>query len=213
MQSLDLQFMAIPGAILVFITALLLISIQEWRISLAALAVQYLGVFILVAIHWPLMMALTKLLSGWICALLLGMAMVSLLGTSKTDAGSKVQPRLLGLSGQSISTILFRLVAAAVVALVVFSLAPALSRWIPGIQYEQVMGALVLLGFGLLHLGLTANPLRVIFALLTILSGFEILYSAVEVSTLVAGLLAGVNLGLAMIGAYLLIAATAKGET
>ncbi len=213
MQSLDLQFMAIPGAILVFITALLLISIQEWRISLAALAVQYLGVFLLVAIHRPLMMALTKLLSGWICVLLLGMAMVSLLGTSKTDPGNKVQPRLPRVSGQSISTSLFRLVAAAVVALVVFSLAPALSRWVPGIQYEPVMGALVLLGFGLLHLGLTANPLRVILALLMILSGFEILYSAVEVSTLVAGLLAGVNLGLAMIGAYLLIAATAKGET
>jgi hypothetical protein len=58
----------------------------------------------------------------------------------------------------------------------------------------------------LLHLGLTAQPLRVVLGLLTVLSGFEILYAAVESATLVAGLLAAVNLGLALVGAYLLVA-------
>jgi hypothetical protein len=48
--------------------------------------------------------------------------------------------------------------------------------------------------------------------LLTVLSGFEILYSAVEVSALVTGLLAGVNLGLALVGAYLLLAPTLEEE-
>jgi len=38
------------------------------------------------------------------------------------------------------------------------------------------------------------------------LTGFEIIYSAVESSILVAGLLAVTNLGLGLIGSYLLIA-------
>jgi len=57
---------------------------------------------------------------------------------------------------------------------------------------------------GLLQLGLTALPLRITIGLLTVLSGFEILYAVVETSTLVSGLLAGVSLGLALVGAYLL---------
>jgi hypothetical protein len=54
---------------------------------------------------------------------------------------------------------------------------------------------------------LNAHPLRVVLALLVFFSGFEILYAMVERSTLVAGLLALVNLALAMIGAYLQAAA------
>jgi len=63
-----------------------------------------------------------------------------------------------------------------------------------------------LISLGLLHLGLTTDVLRVILALLTVLSGFEILYAAVEGSILVAGLLSIVNLGLGLVGAYLLLA-------
>ena len=47
-----------------------------------------------------------------------------------------------------------------------------------------------------------------ILALLTVLSGFEVIYAGVESSTLVAGLLAGINLGLALVGSYLLVAPT-----
>jgi hypothetical protein len=46
--------------------------------------------------------------------------------------------------------------------------------------------------------------MRVIVGLLTVLAGFEILFAAIENSILVAGLLASVNLGLALVGAYLL---------
>jgi hypothetical protein len=56
---------------------------------------------------------------------------------------------------------------------------------------------------GLLQLGMTTHPLRVVLGLLTLLSGFEILYAAVEVSVLVTGLLALINLGMALVGSYL----------
>jgi hypothetical protein len=56
----------------------------------------------------------------------------------------------------------------------------------------------------LLQLGITLHPIRVILGLLTTLTGFEILYSTIENSILVSGLLAVVTLGLALTGSYLL---------
>jgi hypothetical protein len=64
---------------------------------------------------------------------------------------------------------------------------------------------------GFLHLGLTNRPLRVILGLMTVLAGFEVLYAALERASLVSGLLAAVNLSLAMVGAYL-ISAPLPGE-
>ena len=72
--------------------------------------------------------------------------------------------------------------------------------------YAITGGSLILIGMGLLHLGITSYILRVVIGLMTVLSGFEILYSAVEGSILVAALLATINLGLALVGAYLMIA-------
>jgi hypothetical protein len=42
--------------------------------------------------------------------------------------------------------------------------------------------------------------------LLTVITGFEIIYSAVESSALVVALLVVINLGLALVGSYLMIA-------
>lgn len=68
------------------------------------------------------------------------------------------------------------------------------------------------MGFGLLLLGLTAQPLPVAVGLLTFLGGFEIIYAPVESSILVAGLFAGVNIGIGLAGAYLLTASEMEQE-
>jgi hypothetical protein len=65
---------------------------------------------------------------------------------------------------------------------------------------------------GLLHLGISAQPFRVVLGLLTVLAGFEILYAAVESSTLVAALLSAINLSLALAGAYL-VTMSKEGQT
>jgi hypothetical protein len=69
-----------------------------------------------------------------------------------------------------------------------------------------IAGGLLLISTGLIHLGLTADILRVTIGLLTLIAGFEIIYAAVENSILVAGLLALTNLGLGLVGSYLLLA-------
>ena len=68
---------AIPAVVLVVITSVILLISQDWRMSISALAVQYVGVFVLVALDWPLEMAVSKLIAGWIAGAVLGMAAIS----------------------------------------------------------------------------------------------------------------------------------------
>lgn len=213
MEIINFQNFAMPGALLVLTTTMLLLTVRDWRVSLVLLAVQYIGVYVLVAIHWPMMIALTKLVAGWIAAAVLGTAMSSADHAAlETDRSQNKHSVFRWITGLSISAWVFRMLTAAMIVLVVFTLAPLTAEWIPTIQFEEVIGALILLCLGLLHLGLTAYPLRVVIALLTTLSGFEIIYAAVEASTLVAGLLAVVTMGLALIGAYFQVASSREVE-
>jgi hypothetical protein len=176
------------------LTALALLISRDWRWSIAALAIQYIASFVLVSTAWPLEMAISKVVAGWMAGAILGMAMVS--------APEAWQSQELSLQ----SSRLFRLLAAGTVFVIIASLVPAAAAWVPGIHPLALWGGFILIGMGLLHLGLTTQPLRVALGLLTVLAGFEILYAAVESSTLVAGLLASVNLGIALASAYLLAA-------
>lgn len=189
---MSFDFLALPAVALVSLTGLTLLVSGNWRTSIAALVVQYVGVFILVVVSWPLEMAIVKLIAGGMASAVLGLA----------SAGV---PESHSEGLDNISSGLFRLLAAGLVGLVVASVLPGLTGWLPEIAVEQLFGGGILIGLGLLHLGLTISTLRVILGLLTVLAGFEILYAAVETSVLVSGLLAGVNLGLALVGAYLLV--------
>ncbi len=187
----------IAAVILLGVTALTLFLSQDWRVSVAALAVQYAGVAVLVGMSWPVALAVVKVVVGWMAAAALGLAQIG-------------QP--FGMEERSWpGGRIFRSVAASLVLLVILTISPGVSAWFPGVRNVQVIGGLILIGMGLLHLGMTARPLRVILGLLTVLSGFEIFYAVVETSVLVAGLLVVVTLGLALVGAYLLTA-TVEGE-
>ena len=189
---MNFELLGLPMVFLVSLTGIILLVSPDWRVSIAALAVQYFGVFVLVAMSWPLEMAIVKLVTGWMVCAVLALAKTGAPGRYIEEQGT-------------IMIVLFRLLAAGLVGLVVASTAPRILVWIPEITIEQLLGGWVLIGLGLLHLGLTSSTLRVILGLLTVLAGFEILYAAVETSVLVAGLLAAVSLGLALVGAYLLV--------
>jgi hypothetical protein len=80
--------------------------------------------------------------------------------------------------------------------------------------YAITGGGLMLIAMGLLHLGITSQVLRVTLGLMTVLTGFEILYATVEGSALVTGLLAVITLGLSLVGSYLMIASgSVEAET
>ncbi len=183
-----LDRLSLLAVIVLAITSLVLLLSQNWRWSLVALALQYLAVFFLTYLVWPLGLAAVKLIAGWMAGAVLG--------------SSQSEPYLTETSPVRKSAFLFRLFVAMLVWVLVISLTPLLVEVIP-LPSPLVMGAILLIGMGLIQLGMTTRPLRVLLGLLTTLAGFELLYAAVENSVLVAGLLAVVTLGLAFIGSYL----------
>jgi hypothetical protein len=150
-------------------------------------------------------MAVTVLLAGWMSVAVLWMAETELIQQIDQGGGS-IQNASQPEARLPLPGILFRFFTAVLIILFVFSTRMAVMEWIPGLSAVQTFPALCLMGVGILHLGLTSRPRSVIIGLLTVLGGFEILYAAVGASALVAGLLAGVTLGLALIGAYLILA-------
>lgn len=169
----------------------LLVS-RDWRLELGLLGLQYVGVFWLTNQHWPISMAAIKLVTGWMAIAILGITLLNLKDTP--DEGEQFWPQ-----GR-----LFRLFAAGIVTVIIITAVPRVEGIIPGIGLPVISGSLILMGLGLLHLGMTAQPFSIILGLLTVISGFEALYAALESSVLVAAMLSVVNLGLALVGAYLL---------
>jgi len=180
------------AAVLLLATSVGLVLSRDWRWSLGLLALQYFGMFWLVLGNWPLGMATAKLITGWMAA---GALLMTRLGAPGDLPEETAWPE-----GR-----LFRLFAAGLVALAMASLAPAVPTWLPGLSPAETFGGLMLIGLGILHLGMTLQPSRVVIGLLTVLAGFEILYSGVENSLLVAALLSLLNLGLALVGSYLML--------
>jgi hypothetical protein len=159
-------------------------------------------------------MAVTKLVAGLISVAVLGTAWIGIRGTTSGDEVRAI--RYIPFLGSSViatqSGSIFRFFAAGIVVLAAISSVPTVVAAIPGIGGEQALGALLLIGLGLLHLGFTAHPFRVIVGLLTILSGFEVIYAAIESSVLVAGLLTALTMGLALVGAYLMVMPVQEGN-
>lgn len=196
-MALTISWIAV-AVILITCTGLLIV--RDWRWSLILLAIQYFCMFILTLRHWPFGMASVKLVAGWMAAAILGMTRSGFPSADLEESGMWPRGRL------------FRLFAATMVLLIVAATTPRVDTIMADAGYAVTGGSLLLIGMGLLHLGITDHILRVVIGLMTVLSGFEILYSAVEGSILVAALLAVINLGLALVGAYLMTAENASQE-
>jgi hypothetical protein len=182
------------AVIVIVITTAGLLFVDDWRWSILLLAAQYLGMFVLTLQHWPIGMASVKVVAGWMSAAILGMTRSGL--ADEAAAEENIWP-----GGR-----LFRLFASGTVVLIAAVVTPGVDTIMADAGFPVTNGSLLLIGMGLLHLGMSARILRVAIGLMTVLSGFEVLYATVERSVLVAALLAVINLGLALVGSYLLIA-------
>lgn len=185
--KVNLERLALVPVLLMMASSLLVLISQNWRRVILAMAIQYVGVFWLIALSWPVELAVIKLVVGWVAGAMLG----------ASPPADFLDEQFGSLSGW-----IFRILAAVLVWILVYTASPLLANWIPT-KPTILWGGLILVAMGLLQLGMTTHPLRVVLGLLTLLSGFEILYAAVEVSVLVTGLLALINLGMALVGSYL----------
>lgn len=194
---MSLDTVSILAVILIGVTSTALLISQNWRLSMIALAVQYLAVFWLVAMVWSINLAMAKLVTGW---------MVIAIIAASNPTHDYQDRRFAGIAG-----ILIKALSIIMIGLLVFSAAPALLEVIPT-GMSLLWGGLFLIGMGLLQIGFSMRVSRIFLGLLTLLSGFEILYAAVERATLVAGLLVVINLGIALVCSYLLTVATLEVE-
>jgi len=184
------------AVVLLVTTSTGLLLVRDWRWSIILLAVQYLGMFVLTLQQWPIGMASVKVVAGWMAAAILGMTRSGI--TNEDTSEESFWPR-----GR-----LFRIFAAAIILLIVSVVTPSVDNIMADAGFPVTNGSLLLIGMGLLHLGITARILPVTIGLMTVLAGFEILYASVEGSVLVAALLAVINLGLALVGSYLMLASS-----
>ena len=180
------------GAVgLIAIAATGVLLARDWRWSLGLVAAQYLAASILTTAHWPVGMAASLLVAGWMSVAALGMTLTSLPPRIPATESSWPQARA------------FRLFMAGMVYVLAAGLTPRIGAFLPGISSPVIAGSILLMGVGLLLLGTNAQVVPITLGLFTVLMGFEVFYSAVEGSILVAGMLAAVNLGLALAGAFL----------
>ncbi len=183
--------------VLLVITAMMILVFRDWRITAVALGLQYLGVFVLVLQSWPLGMAVIKLIVGWMAA-----AALATTGIRQNTPSTEIAPN---------ASLFFRGFLGLLVILVIFIIAPQLTQNIfRDVDLVIVQGGLVLAGMALMQLGTTSDPYLMIISLLSLFSGFEVIHAALEISTLLTGLLAIVNLGLALIGVYFISRVTSQ---
>lgn len=180
------DWLAIPAVLILVGSSLTITMDLKLRWSLFALGVQFIASFWLLGLNLPVGLAAVKLVVGLI--------VVALIMASLPAEESE------GETPESFRHV-FRILAAGLIWLLVFTLSPYVVN-ILGSRAEIMWGGLILVGMGLLQLGMTSHLPRVILGLLTVLSGFHILYSSVEQSALVTGLLALVNLGLGLVCVY-----------
>ncbi|MAT41939.1 MAG: hypothetical protein CL609_06330 [Anaerolineaceae bacterium] len=176
--------------ILVSIASLLLLLQANWRWSIIALSLQYIAVFWMVLSVWPVGLAAVKLVTGWMAGAVLGASITG-------EEGLRISFK------EIFQELRFRFVLGLLIILFVFLISPRINNLLP-IPNPFLIGGGVLIGMGLLQIGLTKEPLRVVLGLLTFLSGFEVYYAFIERSVMVAGFLSIITLGIALMGAYLL---------
>ncbi len=186
------------------VISLAMLSILNQRLSIGLLAGQYLGVFFLISLEWALPLALTFLLAGWVAGVVLALALSNQpLLSESYDARNPTQPFK---EKPRLTSSFFNLLISAIIILAALSFAPQVNLWIPTLDPLQGWVALLLSGLGLIHLAINPHPIATTIAVLTIFSGFEILYSGLTSTRLAVGLLACVTLFIALAGSYLFLA-------
>lgn len=187
-----MEALATPSFILIVITSMAILTFRDWRINALALALQYLAAFLIVTLSWPIGMAVTKLIVGWMAAASLALTLLRQNQRPSPD--------------ETTASLLFRSVAGLVAIIVIFVLSPRLQAGVfPDLDLIIIQSGLTLMGMALMQLGTTAEPYLTIISLLSLISGFEVIHAGLERSLLLTGLLAVVNLGMALVGVYFIV--------
>lgn len=165
--------------------ALLILISDNWHGIIAGLGIQYLIAFLMVTQVWPVGLAAIKLVAGWLACVLL----------SLTASPDLIFDNIYAVRAARI----FRFTSTFIIFILIFAAAPIMNSWLP-IPYDHLLIGLMMIGFGILQLGFSRIHFRIFSGILTLLTGFEIIYAPLEGSALLAAILAGITLAIGLIG-------------
>jgi hypothetical protein len=170
------------------ITAGIIIVSDDFRIRITVLALQYICVAILVSLSIPLRLGIIKLITGLIVVLIFGL----------TNRYRRYVDKEIG--GRGLPTgWFFKILAVLLVSTSALGIGGIRFLKLPGIPTMSIASSILLMGLGLLQLGLTEQTFGIGIGLLTLMSGFEIIYSYLEPSLAVMGLIASIHVGIAIV--------------
>jgi len=198
-----------PILVGLILTASALVIFNDWRLSMAALAVQYLLAAALVAQIVVVQVAVVKAL--------VGLLVVGILAYTGREVNfGRVRGRAQEAAPASLfqfpTNFPFRLLAVVMFVVAAWYSASQPRFALPGLPLGVNIASYLLIALGLLNLGLTEEPMNAGMGLLTVLAGFEMLYAVFEQSLAVAALLAAVEFGVALSVSYLALLSYAASE-
>jgi hypothetical protein len=186
---MDLLLLLTVLSILVAGTGAALVVAEDHRVGVGLLVAEYLGVAGLLTLAGQPGAALSRVAVG-ACAAAILVITLRRLDTEQV----RTTPGPTPPGGW------FRLSASLLVVAAAWGMSDSVATLLPGLAQAQAGAGVALLTLGLLHLGLTEDPIRWVFALLTAQLGFEVMYAVLEPSLAIQAILAGVHLGILLVG-------------
>lgn len=195
-----------PALVGPILAALIIFLTSDWRLALGALFAQYVLVGLALTRYIRPEVAVVKVLVGVIVVLILYItarrAQEMMRPWGEEDNTPRFPSFHLGWRGGALGLPL-RLLCVLVVGLALVRLFQDYQSTI--VPAEIALVACWLGGMGMIGLVLGGDPLRVATALLTIFTGFDLVYASLEPSLAIAGFLAAFALLVALAFSYLAI--------
>ncbi|MGB9669516.1 MAG: hypothetical protein ACPL0B_03925, partial [Anaerolineales bacterium] len=182
---------------------------NDWRRMGFSLAIEFMAIFLFASLNIPFSLALVKLLEGWMAIAILATTLSTLPFINKTIfdyTGSQVN------EADSFSAKLFRILLAALMAITIVVNITFVHDLFLMIDRLQTVAGLLMLGYGILMCSFRQTIFSSAIGLLTFMGGFEVLFVALEPSVLLLGLLAGVDLAIASLCAWLIFIQSGANE-
>jgi len=188
------------------ITASTILITRDWRLLILTLLLQYILVgLILSRLVRPDVAVLKIMIGAFICPILF-------LSARQVTVSTPIVPTVLEQERNNPAATgwVFRLLTALVILLVTVTVSDMFV--LPGLSPTLTIAVYWLVLVGLTVLIITEDPLKTGIGLLTILTGFDLVYTTLEHSLLITGLWGAVNLLIALAISYLIIAKGANPE-
>lgn len=207
----------VPAIVGLMLAAATILVTSDWRLALGALLVQYMLLGLTLTRFVQPEVAFVRILTGALVVPILYLAARQVEEASNAGEGEGVGQRFLGLPlgwGAGPLGLPLRLLTVLLTALALIRFYPAASALLGlqgsgvGVPPDVAFIGLWLAGMGLMGIVLSGEALRVAPAILTVLCGFDLVYTGVEENLAIAGFFGALTLLAALAFSYL---ATVQG--